>query len=152
PEQPVSWRWRILWIFESKGVEVDIILPLWICGSWLSPGGAIADEGRADDTPGNDVTGEEGDGWVETDQHAGTDESWCPLEEPSPVLKSNGLVLVTTPDEDPGEDVPIPQDTERVLRNNSPDDTNEESVSKSTRLLDSNVTGGAADCVHRANS
>lgn len=65
-------------------------------------------ECRANDTVAKDFTNDEGDRSVQPDQNTGANEGWSPFDDPEPVLAGDRSVVVVTPDEKPGEDVPIP--------------------------------------------
>lgn len=102
-----------------EGEVADGVGPFGVIRRGCAKGSASADEKRTNDAPRHDGAAEEGDTDIETDEHAGSDEGRRPLKVPAPVLHINGCVLVAAPDEEPGEDVPVPKDAQRVLRDDT---------------------------------
>lgn len=153
PEEPVTWRWLLSWVFQSReGEESGEVLP-W---SLLAPGDtntlALGDENWTDDTPGHNGTSHHGEGGVETNEHTGADESWSPFDIPSPVLNVESPVglAVSGPDVDPGHWVPIVEDTNGVVRGNPLNEGDHESPGETLELAGS-IKGTGSTSVHGAD-
>lgn len=145
PQEPVTRRWVVLGgVGRGEGGVADVLAPLWVIrGDGLAESHTLLDERGANDTPGNDGTEEEGEGSVETDEDTGTDEGRGKLDDPKPVLRVDGAVVVFAPDEDPGKWVPVPEDTDGVLGNDTEDQGRGKGEPKSAHLqLSDRLTGG----------
>lgn len=136
PQHPVTGRWVVLvGSLAIKRHEGDISGPVRIIGdNGTTPCCAIVNKSRSNDSPGKDGAEEEGQGHIEADEDAGTDESWGELDKPAPVFGSKSSVLVLSPNEEPGEDVPVPENAQSILRHNTKDESTSESDAKSLHL------------------
>ena len=57
-----------------------------------------------------------------------------PFDQPSPVLNVDGCVVVLSPNEEPGEDVPVPENADSILRDDTKDKGSGECIAKSFHL------------------
>lgn len=153
PEEPVTWRWLLSWVGQSReGEESGEVLPwsflLLVDTNTL----ALGDENWTDDTPGHNSTSHHGESGVETNEHTGADESWSQFDVPSPVLNVESPVglAVSGPDVDPGHWVPIVEDTNGVVRANSLNEGEHESPGETLELAGS-IKGTGSTSVHRAD-
>lgn len=147
PQHPVSGgRNPALTTNVSHAAEADDTLPLAFTAGNADTFTVVDQEG-ANDTPCDNGTTEPGNGGVETNQNAGAEEGRGQLDVPTPVLNVESPVFIATPDVDPGEDVPVVQDTIGILGNDNVDKGTNEGVAKSLDLAHG-ISSAAAQSVH----
>ncbi len=149
PEKPVTGRWKDT-VLALEGGEVSDILPWLIIAAVNTDSLAVVNSDRADDTPREEGTDEHRNGGVETNEHTRSEESWSPLNEPSPVLDVHGPVRVSRPNVEPCENVPVVKNTDTVVRSDSVDKSATEGPQKTLELLHG-IISTTADAVHRAD-
>ena len=108
---------------------------------------AVLDENGAEEAPREEGAGEHGDTRVQTDEHARTNEGGRPLEQPGPVFNVESPVIVVAPDVKPGENMPVIQDSNGIVRGDALDEGADEGGSESLNLLDG-LLSTSADRVH----
>jgi len=134
PETPVAGRGRVEVLADSpaeRGVRdasgaIDI-------QAFTTGGQAGLDERGPDDAPEQDGTTQEGDGCVETGEHARAEEGWGGLEVPAPVVDDEGGA--PAPLVEPVAPVPLVEDAGRELVEDAPDEGGEESCAEDASLL-----------------
>jgi hypothetical protein len=151
PEHPVSRRGDVVrFVDTGHNAESSDAFPLALT-DLNTDTLAVVDQERTDQTPGNDGTTPPREGSVETDEDTGTEESGSELNVPAPVLRLEETGSgVSRPGVEPGEDVPVVEDTVGVLTNADDEQGNDESNAKRLDLANS-IVGTRAHGVHGAD-
>jgi hypothetical protein len=152
PKHPVSGRRNVVGLVDTgHNAESSNAFPLALTN--LNTNAlAVVDQKRTDQTPGNNGTTPPREGSVETDEDTRTEESGSKLDVPTPVLRlkeSSGGV--SRPGVEPGEDVPVVQNTISILTNTDDEQGNDESNTKRLDLADS-IISTRSNSVHRSDS
>lgn len=140
PQEPETWRGRVRCGSSTRhGSKVHPSAPFLVAVITLlekrkAKGDPVVHESRTDDAVAENFADDERNGRVEADQDAGTDKGRRELENPEPVLAGDRRVVVVAPDVEPGENVPVPQDTEAVLRDDAKNQGSREGPTQSHHL------------------
>ncbi len=114
PKEPVPRRRSPLAELAERREGV-IAIPLGVVGDLEANALSVVHQRRADDAPGDHGTGEHGNGRVQADQDARANKGRGPFKVPAPRLDVHGPAGVATPDVNPGEEVPVVEDTNGVV-------------------------------------
>lgn len=152
PEEPVSGTRNVVRATHTRQAVVrDISIPMGVIGHNLLTGALTrVHKQGAYEAPGDEAADEVGDTDVEADEETRPYKCRSPLDEPTPTLDVDSEALEVAPDEDPSEDMPVPQDAEGVVRDDPEDKGRDERDAEGLDLLD-RLLGAGPDSVHRSD-
>lgn len=105
---------------------------------------------RSNDSPSDDRTAKHGESRVHANQDTASDEGRGPFEPPAPTFNMHRPASVSAPDVDPGEEVPVIQDANGVVRSNTLDERSGEGNAERLQLAHG-FPGARSTGMHRSD-